>query len=73
MTTPTPTADLASPGARAPAGLPDPATLARLANVFFASLPGQAAVGDAPAPAVGSGAAGLVPQAVPAAAPALAA
>ncbi|MEX3527035.1 MAG: family 2A encapsulin nanocompartment cargo protein cysteine desulfurase [Burkholderia sp.] len=54
MTTPTPTADLASPGARAPAGLPDPATLARLANTFFASLPGQAAVSDGPVAAPAS-------------------
>ncbi|KAF1030084.1 MAG: Cysteine desulfurase [Burkholderia plantarii] len=43
MTTPTPIADLAAPGATAPVGLPDPATLSALANAFFATLPGQSA------------------------------
>ncbi|KAF1053299.1 MAG: Cysteine desulfurase [Burkholderia gladioli] len=49
MTTPTPTADLAAPGARAPAGLPDPAALAQLATAFFSALPGRA---DAPGAAL---------------------
>jgi len=40
-------ADLALPGAEAPPGLPDVATLTRLATQFFASLP------NAPAPAAG--------------------
>ncbi|WP_414441866.1 family 2A encapsulin nanocompartment cargo protein cysteine desulfurase [Burkholderia sp. 22PA0106] len=69
MTTPTPTADLAAPGARAPVGLPDPAALAQLANAFFSALPGRA---DAPGAALGSGAAGIAPATLPAAAQALA-
>ncbi|HDR9529578.1 TPA: hypothetical protein QDC00_001080, partial [Burkholderia stabilis] len=50
MTIPTPTVNpglaggdaLALPHAPLPAGLPDPATLARLASEFFATPPGQA-------------------------------
>jgi len=52
-----------------PGGLPDPATLARLANEFFSTLPGSA---GAPGIAAGSGAVGGVPSALPAAAPILA-
>lgn len=52
-----------------PGGLPDPATLARLANEFFSTLPGNA---GAPGVAAGSGAVGGVPSALPAAAPILA-
>ncbi|HYQ39054.1 MAG TPA: hypothetical protein VER09_08975, partial [Pseudomonas sp.] len=37
------------PGAEAPAGLPDVAALAQLANQFFASLPGEAFARPAPA------------------------
>ncbi|AGK51439.1 cysteine desulfurase, SufS family protein [Burkholderia thailandensis MSMB121] len=76
MTIPTPTVDSAVsavsvslPDATLPAGLPDPATLARLASAFLAALPGQAAVPDVGA---GSGAVGGVPSALPAAAPILA-
>ncbi|PCE34254.1 family 2A encapsulin nanocompartment cargo protein cysteine desulfurase [Burkholderia ubonensis] len=74
MTTPTPTVNSGLPGsslphAPLPAGLPDPATLARLASEFFATPPGQAA---APALSTGSGAVGGVPSALPAAAPILA-
>ncbi|WP_069263925.1 family 2A encapsulin nanocompartment cargo protein cysteine desulfurase [Paraburkholderia nodosa] len=74
MTTLTPTANPASlpqAGAHAPlpGGLPDPATLARLANEFFSTLPGSA---GAPHVAAGSGAVGGVPSALPAAAPILA-
>ncbi|HEY4804045.1 MAG TPA: cysteine desulfurase, partial [Paraburkholderia sp.] len=74
MTTLTPTANPAAfPQATAhaplPGGLPDPATLARLANEFFSSLPGSA---GAPEVAAGSGAVGGVPSALPAAAPILA-
>ncbi|MFD2836521.1 family 2A encapsulin nanocompartment cargo protein cysteine desulfurase [Azotobacter vinelandii] len=43
MTTRTPTSNPPQPAdARGPAGLPDVADLARLANAFFASLPGSA-------------------------------
>ncbi|AIO70391.1 family 2A encapsulin nanocompartment cargo protein cysteine desulfurase [Burkholderia oklahomensis] len=76
MTIPTPTvnpaagaAPVALPEATLPAGLPDPATLARLASAFLAALPGQAAAPDVGA---GSGATGGVPSALPAAAPILA-
>jgi cysteine desulfurase/selenocysteine lyase len=51
-----------------PAGLPDPATLARLATEFFSTLPGGAAAPDISA---GSGAVGGVPSVLPAAAPIL--
>ncbi|MCP1119100.1 family 2A encapsulin nanocompartment cargo protein cysteine desulfurase [Robbsia andropogonis] len=65
MTTPTPTADIANPGAQAPAGLPDPGTLARLATAFFTALPGQS---PASSLVPGSGAPGgvtiVLPQAV---------
>lgn len=57
------------PHASLPAGLPDPATLARLASEFFATPPGQA---TAPGLSAGSGAVGGVPSALPAAAPILA-
>ncbi len=74
MTIPTPTVNpgstssdaLALPHAPLPAGLPDPAVLARLASEFFATPPGQA---TAPGLSAGSGAAGGVPSALPAAAP----
>ncbi|RKU04067.1 cysteine desulfurase [Burkholderia sp. Nafp2/4-1b] len=77
MTIPTPTVNpgstgrdaLALPHASLPAGLPDPATLARLASEFFATPPGQA---TAPGLSAGSGAVGGVPSALPAAAPILA-
>ncbi|RQZ06510.1 SufS family cysteine desulfurase [Burkholderia sp. Bp9031] len=77
MTIPTPTVNpgstssdaLALPHAPLPAGLPDPAALARLASEFFATPPGQA---TAPGLSAGSGAAGGVPSALPAAAPILA-
>ncbi|KVC74055.1 cysteine desulfurase [Burkholderia ubonensis] len=74
MTIPTPTVNSGLPGsdlphAPLPAGLPDPATLARLASEFFATPPGQAA---APELSAGSGAVGGVPSALPAAAPILA-
>ncbi|KVA16867.1 family 2A encapsulin nanocompartment cargo protein cysteine desulfurase [Burkholderia ubonensis] len=74
MTIPTPTVNSGLPGsnlphAPLPAGLPDPATLARLASEFFATPPGQAA---APKLSAGSGAVGGVPSALPAAAPILA-
>ncbi|AOJ07409.1 family 2A encapsulin nanocompartment cargo protein cysteine desulfurase [Burkholderia mayonis] len=76
MTIPTPTvnpaasaAPIAPPEATLPAGLPDPATLARLASEFLAALPGQAAAPDVGA---GSGAVGGVPSALPAVAPILA-
>ncbi|SDC58436.1 family 2A encapsulin nanocompartment cargo protein cysteine desulfurase [Paraburkholderia lycopersici] len=65
MTTLTPTVNPAP----LPGGLPDPATLARLANEFFSTLPGSA---GAPGVAAGSGAVGGVPSALPAAAPILA-
>ncbi|WP_310632209.1 family 2A encapsulin nanocompartment cargo protein cysteine desulfurase [Paraburkholderia sp.] len=79
MTTPTPTVNpeaIAHPPL--PGGLPDPATLARLANEFFSSLPGGATPGIAtpgvatPGVSAGSGAVGGVPSALPAAAPILA-
>ncbi|MDR3400105.1 MAG: family 2A encapsulin nanocompartment cargo protein cysteine desulfurase [Pandoraea sp.] len=72
MTIRTPTVnpgDVGLPHATPPAGLPDPATLARLASEFFAALPGQA---NAPGVSTGSGAVGNVPSALPAAAPILA-
>ncbi|KVD39198.1 cysteine desulfurase [Burkholderia sp. ABCPW 11] len=77
MTIPTPTVNPGLAGADAhglphaslPAGLPDPATLARLASEFFATPPGQA---TAPGLSAGSGAVGGVPSALPAAAPILA-
>ncbi|VWB66142.1 family 2A encapsulin nanocompartment cargo protein cysteine desulfurase [Burkholderia latens] len=77
MTTPTPTVNpgstgrdaLVLPHAPLPAGLPDPATLARLASEFFAAPPGQA---SAPGLSAGSGAVGGVPSALPAAVPILA-
>ncbi|WP_322024322.1 family 2A encapsulin nanocompartment cargo protein cysteine desulfurase [Burkholderia sp. BCC1977] len=77
MTIPTPTVNpgsagsdaLALPHAPLPAGLPDPAALARLAAEFFATPPGQA---TAPGLSAGSGAVGGVPSALPAAAPILA-
>ncbi|WP_175838920.1 family 2A encapsulin nanocompartment cargo protein cysteine desulfurase [Burkholderia anthina] len=77
MTIPTPTVNpgsatgdaLAPPHAPLPAGLPDPAALARLASEFFATPPGQA---TAPGLSAGSGAVGGVPSALPAAAPILA-
>ncbi|MGK8208847.1 family 2A encapsulin nanocompartment cargo protein cysteine desulfurase [Burkholderia cenocepacia] len=77
MTIPTPTVNpgvpgsdaLALPHAPLPAGLPDPATLARLAAEFFSTPPGHA---TAPGLAAGSGAVGGVPSALPAAAPILA-
>ncbi|MDN7902717.1 family 2A encapsulin nanocompartment cargo protein cysteine desulfurase [Burkholderia diffusa] len=59
----------ARPHAPLPAGLPDPAALARLASEFFATPPGQA---PAPGLSAGSGAVGGVPSALPAAAPILA-
>ena len=71
MTIPTPTANI--PGATAvpplPAGLPDPALLARLANEFFGAPPGGA---GAPSVSAGSGAVGGVASALSAAAPGLA-
>lgn len=57
------------PAPALPAGLPDPAQLARLATEFFSALPGEAA---APEFSAGSGAVGGVPSALPAAAPLLA-
>ncbi|RQQ27891.1 family 2A encapsulin nanocompartment cargo protein cysteine desulfurase [Burkholderia stagnalis] len=80
MTIPTPTVNPgrpagelpgagALPHAPLPAGLPDPATLARLASEFFSTPPGQA---TAPGVSAGSGAVGGVPSALPAAAPILA-
>ncbi|MXN78898.1 SufS family cysteine desulfurase [Burkholderia sp. 4701] len=74
MTIPTPTVNSGLPGsdlphAPLPAGLPDPAALARLASEFFATPPGQA---TAPGVSAGSGAVGGVPSALPAAAPILA-
>ncbi|RQS09908.1 SufS family cysteine desulfurase [Burkholderia sp. Bp9002] len=74
MTIPTPTVNSGLPGsdlphAPLPAGLPDPATLARLASEFFSTPPGQA---TAPGVSAGSGAVGGVPSALPAAAPILA-
>lgn len=43
----------AAPGAALPPGLPDPAQLARLANDFFAALPGGASAEPARVPAAG--------------------
>lgn len=58
MTTLTPTSELALPGGSAPPGLPDVATLTRLAGEFFSALPGglpkptpPQALGGVPAPA----------------------
>ncbi|AOZ01568.1 cysteine desulfurase [Cupriavidus sp. USMAHM13] len=75
MTMQTPTGNAAAggalpevPAATLPAGLPDPATLARLAAGFFRALPGHAA---APEVNAGSGAVGGLPSALPAAAPLL--
>ncbi|KAB0631592.1 cysteine desulfurase, partial [Burkholderia stagnalis] len=73
MTIPTPTVNPgrpagelpgagALPHAPLPAGLPDPATLARLASEFFSTPPGQA---TAPGVSAGSGAVGGVPSALP--------
>ncbi|WP_089340215.1 family 2A encapsulin nanocompartment cargo protein cysteine desulfurase [Burkholderia singularis] len=64
-----PPSDVAVPTATLPAGLPDPAVLARLASEFLSALPGQAAAPDVSA---GSGAVGGVPSALPAAAPIIA-
>lgn len=76
MTMQTPIANPAGPGGLAdvpaatlPAGLPDPATLARLATEFFSAPPGTAV---APEVSAGSGAMGGVLSALPAAAPILA-
>ncbi|WP_118185036.1 family 2A encapsulin nanocompartment cargo protein cysteine desulfurase [Paraburkholderia phosphatilytica] len=80
MTMQTPTANPAVAGtspdvpgavlpAGLPAGLPDPAALARLASEFFSAPPGRAVAPDV---AAGSGAVGGVPSALPAAAPILA-
>ncbi|MEM5404903.1 MULTISPECIES: family 2A encapsulin nanocompartment cargo protein cysteine desulfurase [Paraburkholderia] len=72
---PTPIADSTGAGALpdvpvpvVPAGLPDPAQLARLANEFFSALPGSAAAPDVSA---GSGAVGGLASGLPAAAPLL--
>ncbi|KXU84149.1 cysteine desulfurase [Paraburkholderia monticola] len=59
---------LSAPPPVLPAGLPDPAQLARLATEFFSALPGGAA---APQVSAGSGAVGGVASALPAAAPIL--
>jgi cysteine desulfurase / selenocysteine lyase len=71
MTMQTPTGNLAGAAAAPPlpAGLPDPALLARLANEFFSAPPGGA---GAPNVSTGSGAVGGVASALPAAAPGLA-
>ncbi|EDZ99562.1 cysteine desulfurase, SufS subfamily [Burkholderia sp. H160] len=76
MTIQTPTGSPLSAGALSaapppvlPAGLPDPARLARLATEFFSALPGGA---PAPDLSAGSGAVGGVASALPAAAPILA-
>src|SRR5450830_1356110 len=45
MTTLTPTSELALPGGSAPPGLPDVATLTRLAGEFFSALPGGTSTG----------------------------
>lgn len=53
-----PRSDLQTPGATAPDWLPDPATLARMANAFFQALPGEtpsistAGAGGTPAPSL---------------------
>jgi cysteine desulfurase/selenocysteine lyase len=53
------------PAAAVPAGLPDADTLARLANAFFSTLPGNAVPHD------GASAVGGLPSALPAAVPVL--
>ncbi|OUL89503.1 family 2A encapsulin nanocompartment cargo protein cysteine desulfurase [Paraburkholderia hospita] len=63
-----PLPDVQVPAPVLPAGLPDPAQLARLATEFFSALPGGATTPDISA---GSGAVGGVPSALPAAAPIL--
>ncbi|CAN7701552.1 family 2A encapsulin nanocompartment cargo protein cysteine desulfurase [Caballeronia sp. LjRoot31] len=67
MTMPTPTSSSATaypdPTSALPAGLPDPAMLARLANAFFAALPGSTLGGN--------GVPGSAPSELAAAAPAL--
>jgi cysteine desulfurase/selenocysteine lyase len=56
MTMRIPTSDLTSGTDAAPVGLPDVATLARMANAFFTALPGAAAAADsASAPAISPG------------------
>jgi cysteine desulfurase / selenocysteine lyase len=55
----------ALPNLSPPAGLPDPQTLARLANAFFSALPGHSPDGP------GLGVSGSVPSELSAAAPAL--
>ena len=78
MTIPTPTVNLAAvEHPPLPGGLPDPATLASLANAFFSALPGgtsgvSAPVVASPDVSAGSGATGGLPSALPAAAPILA-
>ncbi|OLL30898.1 cysteine desulfurase [Burkholderia sp. SRS-W-2-2016] len=59
----------AAPPPGLPAGLPNPAQLARLATGFFSALPGGA---PSPGVSAGSGAVGGVASALPAAAPILA-
>jgi len=64
MNTPTPTSEgqgAALPGLTPPFGLPDEATLARLAGEFFAALPGSASLGVPVA--------GYIPQATPPSSP----
>jgi cysteine desulfurase / selenocysteine lyase len=75
MTIPTPTSNPLShtpppvlPQADAPTGLPDVATLARLATEFFSALPGS---GTPAAASVGSGAGESLSAALPVAAPVL--
>jgi cysteine desulfurase / selenocysteine lyase len=78
MTIPTPTVNPAAvEHPPLPGGLPDPATLASLANAFFSALPGgtsgvSAPVVASPDVSAGSGATGGLPSALPAAAPILA-
>ena len=63
MTTPTPTSNapgvsgLALPAGDVPAGLPDAAALAQLANAFFTALPGRE-----PEPAIDLAPVGTSPQ-----------
>ncbi|MDA4826545.1 hypothetical protein, partial [Enterobacter kobei] len=58
MTTPTPTSNAPGvSGLTLPAGLPDPAALAQLANAFFTALPGSE-----PEPAIDLAPAGASPQ-----------
>jgi cysteine desulfurase/selenocysteine lyase len=68
-TMPTPTSNVldatALPNLAPPAGLPDPQTLAQLANAFFSALPGHPPNGP------GLGVSGSVPSELSAAAPAL--